>query len=65
MSTLGIMYLQFWCDGNAERQFDVHLRVLMETYGHSKVLGKTSENDKLLLSPLINRELLMLQWSFV
>lgn len=59
MSALGIMYPQFWCEGNAEAQFDGHLRVLMETYGHGKVLGVGS--DKLLLPPLINRDLLMSQ----
>jgi len=59
MSALGILYPQFWCDGNSEEHFDAHLRVLMEAYGHGKVLGSGSE--KLLLPPLINRDMLMSQ----
>jgi len=53
------MYLQFWCDANSEEHFDAHLKVLMEAYGHGKTLGKGS--GKLLLKPLIARDLLMSQ----
>jgi len=59
MSALGIMYPQFWCDANADDQFDAHLRVLVDAYGHGKTLGSGSE--KLLLKPLIDRDQLMSQ----
>jgi len=59
MSALGIMYPQFWCDGNSKDQFDAHLRILMDAYGHAKLLGEGS--GKLLLCPLINCDLIMLQ----
>ena len=59
MSALDIMYPQFWCEANADEQFDAHLRVLMEAYRHGKILG--FGNEKVLLPPLINRDQLMSQ----
>jgi len=59
MRALGNKYPQIWCQGNANEQFDAHLRVLMDAYGHGKILGQG--DDKLLLPPLINRDLVMSQ----
>jgi len=59
MNAFGIFYPQYWCQSNAEEAFDNHLRCLMETYGHAKILGEG--DSKLMLTPLIDREALIFQ----
>lgn len=59
MNAFGVLYPQYWCQVSAEETFDKHLRVLMDTYGHGKILGE-GEN-KLLVTPLINRDALISQ----
>jgi len=61
MNAFGILYPQYWCMPDAEEMFDSHMRTLMDTYGHGKILG---EGDKKLLIPaVIDRDTLMSQRS--
>jgi hypothetical protein len=59
MNAFGIFYPQYWCQLNAEEAFDNHLRTLMDTYGHGKILGEGDK--KLLIPPMIDRETLISQ----
>jgi hypothetical protein len=52
MNAFGIFYPQYWCNVNAEDAFDGHLRTLMDTYGHGKILGEG--DNKILIPPLID-----------
>jgi hypothetical protein len=36
MDTLGIVYPQYWLDEHCDSNFDKHIKVLKEQYGHSK-----------------------------
>lgn len=61
MNAFGILYPQYWCQGDAEEHFDKHLRCLLDNYGHGKILGEG--DNKILVPALINRDLLMAQRS--
>jgi len=59
MSAFGVLYLQFWCQGDTEELFDKNLHILMDTYGHEIFL---SEGDKkMLLKPLTDHDALISQ----
>ena len=57
MQAMGILYPQYWLQGDCEESFSKHIRVLMDYYGHGKILGK--DNNKVLVLALIDRELLL------
>lgn len=57
MNAFGILYPQYWCQLDAEQSFDKHLQILIETYGHGKILKEG--DDKLLIKPLIDRDAFM------
>lgn len=61
MNAFGILYPQYWCQGDAEEQFENHLRCLMDNYCHGKILG--DGDGKLLIPAILDRELLMSQRS--
>jgi hypothetical protein len=59
MNAFGILYPQYWVQLSAEEMFDKHLRILMDTYGHGKILGEGEK--KLLIPALLDRDALMSQ----
>jgi hypothetical protein len=59
MNAMGILYPQYWLQGNAEEQFDKHLRTLIDAYGHAKVIG--DGETKFAIPPLIDRDEIMSQ----
>jgi len=61
MNAFGILYPQYWCHVAAEENFDKHLRILLDAYGHGKILGEGEQ--KLMIKPLINRDAIMSQRS--
>lgn len=56
---MGILYPQYWLAGDCESTFEKHLRILMDYYGHGKIIGK--DNDKVLVPALVDRERLLSQ----
>lgn len=59
MQAMGILYPQYSLQRDCEESFSKHIRVLMDYYGHGKILGK--DNDKVLVPAVIDRELLLSQ----
>lgn len=59
MNAFGIFCPQYWWQVSAEEMFDKHLRILMDVYGHAKILGEGE--GKLLIKPIIDRDALISQ----
>ena len=59
MQAMGILYPQYWLQGDCEESFSKHIRVLMDHYGRGRILGK--DDETILVPALIDRELLLSQ----
>jgi hypothetical protein len=52
MDALGIVYLQYWLDEHYNSNFNKHIKVLKEQYGHSKHFNTAAFLEGILLSIL-------------
>jgi len=59
INALGILYQQYWCQPTIEEMFDKYLCTFMDAYEYNMILGEGDK--KLLIPPLINHKVLMLQ----
>jgi hypothetical protein len=45
MDALGVIYPQYWLDDNCETNFKKHIRIIKETYSHSKAFSSVAFPD--------------------